>query len=197
MTNAIYHIYNQGVNKETLFRDEQDHRMWLGLLEEITHKLNCHVYCFVTMRNHYHCLIETIEANVSKVLWHLGYYFAKYLNKKYSRVGHLYRNRCQSQLVVDLKYFQTTVWYIHHNPVAAGLIKDVRNIHPFVFTSYHDLAGLTNRYSWLSKELLFQKLEMALPDTTNEVVIWNPVHKEDYMELTKIENISQKMSKLV
>jgi len=193
--NSFYHIYNQGVNREIIFKDKEDIEYWVELLHEVSRKLNTHVYCFVTMQNHFHCLVETEEPNISQVLWHIGYYFARYINKKYGRVGHLFRNRCQSQIICNLEYLRIVVWYIHNNPIASGLIKHMTELHPMVYTSYHDLVGITNKYLWLAKSRLLKKLDILNPKKNHQ--LWDSIKRQDFADFTKIEVAYQKISGLI
>ena len=99
MENGMYHVYNQGVDRMKLFRDHQDHKRWIQIVKNCTKKFNVHVYCFVTMKNHFHILLETNDPNISDVVWYLSSYYSRYVKRKYKRVGPLYRNRCQTQIV--------------------------------------------------------------------------------------------------
>jgi len=197
LPNALYHIYNQGVNRLEIFQERADNLFWINLLKIAKDKYDIHVYCFVTMKNHFHCVIETVESNISKVLWHLGYYYAKYFNAKYGRVGHLYRNRCKTQLITDVKYLQTVVWYVHNNPVAAGLISNVNEYRKDILTSYHDLSHQSNNYPWLSNYRLREKLEMEIPGYSDHMKMSESIDKQDFMDLTKMEILNQRMSRLI
>ena len=63
---AYYHIMNRGLAYQDVFTDRSDRQTFLSLLAE------CHemwgirvlVYCFFD--NHYHLLIQTPEANLSR-----------------------------------------------------------------------------------------------------------------------------------
>ena len=48
-----------------------------------------------------------------------------YYNHKYSRDGHLFRERFKSEPVNDMAYFVTLLRYIHQNPVKAGMVSEV------------------------------------------------------------------------
>ena len=50
---------------------------------------------------------------------------AESYNKKYIHFGHLFQDRFKSEPVNDNGYFFTLLRYIHQNPVAAGITKDV------------------------------------------------------------------------
>ncbi len=50
-----------------------------------------HAYCLMT--SHYHLLVETPDANLSKGMHHLNGVFTQYVNRTHSRVGHLFQGR--------------------------------------------------------------------------------------------------------
>ena len=189
---AIYHIYNQGVNRADIFLDQEDPEFWLSLLRGTIHKFKTNVFCFVTMKNHFHCILQTTEPNISDVMWYVGFFFALYMNKKYKRVGPLCRNRFQSQLIENIPYLRNAVCYIHNNPVEAGYIKNVCEKDPCILTSFHCLSGRADEYAWLSKEKLRDLLQIP-GEKDFQQLIWQPIGRAVFKELTKIENISQKV----
>jgi REP element-mobilizing transposase RayT len=193
--NAIYHIYNQGVNRSDIFMDSEDNNFWLTLLQSTIKKYNTNVFCFVTMQNHYHCLLQTSEPNISDVMWYIGYFYVLFINKKYNRVGPLCRNRFQSQLVEDSNYFRNIVCYIHNNPMEAGLISDVYEYRRDILTSFHHLAGRNNNYYWLAKKQLFEYLDTSPSTKDFKHLLWKPISEDLFKEMTKIELSNQKINK--
>ena len=76
---AIYHIISRGDRKEDIFNDSTDRIIFLKVLETVIKRYNwlCHAYCL--MKNHYHILIETVDANLSEGMRQLnGIYTQKY-----------------------------------------------------------------------------------------------------------------------
>ena len=55
------------------------------------HPFILHTYCL--MDNHVHLLIETLNVDISKIMYHLNKDYAVYFNHKYSFVGHLCQGR--------------------------------------------------------------------------------------------------------
>ncbi|MFH1760861.1 MAG: transposase [bacterium] len=191
--NAIYHVYNQGINRENILIDVEDNEYFVWLLFEVSKKFPLHIFCFTTMLNHYHCLLQTLEPDISKVMWHVGYHLTRFINRKYRRIGPLCRNRFQGQLVLRHEYFRNVVSYIHNNPLEAGIITDIYESHPRIITSFHDLAGITAKYPWLAKRELF-KILMVDPDSENlEGVLWKPIDQEAFHDFTVIETHYQKI----
>lgn len=78
------------------------------------------------MGNHYHLLLETPEANLSRGMRLLqGIYTIRH-NARHRLRGHLFQGRCQAILVDggEATYFRTVGDYIHLNPVRAGLLAE-------------------------------------------------------------------------
>jgi REP element-mobilizing transposase RayT len=53
-------------SREAIYRDDADRTAWLDLFGDVCERFNwrCHGYCQMT--NHYHAVVETPEANLSK-----------------------------------------------------------------------------------------------------------------------------------
>ena len=72
---ALYHITTRGNRQEDIYEDDADRRVFLRILDRVCGDCNwiCHAYCL--MGNHYHLLIETPDANLSKgmrqLIWNL------------------------------------------------------------------------------------------------------------------------------
>ena len=63
---ALYHLTSRGDRQEAIFDDDQDRTAFLNVLNEVVSRFRwrCHAYCL--MGNHYHLMIETPEANLTK-----------------------------------------------------------------------------------------------------------------------------------
>ena len=63
---AVYHVMDRGNRLEAIFRDDRDREMFLKTLGEACGRCGWVVHCYVLMGNHYHLLLETPEANLSR-----------------------------------------------------------------------------------------------------------------------------------
>lgn len=125
----------RGVNKQVIFRDDQDARVYLSLLRRLKLEVGCVLYGYCLMNNHVHLLVkEDTDGLVSKLMHRLGTAFAIWHNARYERVGHLFQGRFASEAIEDEKYLLTVLRYIHQNPVKAGLTSDCAG---YRFSSYH------------------------------------------------------------
>jgi hypothetical protein len=77
------------------------------------------------MSSHVHLLIETPADPISRIMQMINFTYTQYFNRKYGKVGHLFQGRYKSYLCDKDSYLLSLVRYIHHNPVRAGLAKDV------------------------------------------------------------------------
>ena len=63
---ALYHVIPRGDGREGIYLEEDNRQAWLGILGAVCERFRwvCHAYCQMT--NHYHLLVETLEANLSR-----------------------------------------------------------------------------------------------------------------------------------
>ena len=123
MISGFYHIMIRGVNKNIIFREDEDRKLFLRLLYYHKNKLECKIHTYCLMDNHVHLLFEDKESNISDFMRDVTSQYASEFNKKYKRVGHLYQERFKSEVVYDDTYLMRLIRYIHRNPEKAGICK--------------------------------------------------------------------------
>ncbi len=122
---GIYHILLRGINRQTIFNDTEDREKFIEALKECKEKSGYKVYGYCLMTNHVHLLIKEEEETAGIFMRRIGAGFVNWYNWKYNRCGHLFQDRYKSEVVEDDAYFLTVLRYIHHNPLKAGIIKDI------------------------------------------------------------------------
>ena len=96
---AIYHVMNRGDRREDVFKDDLDRQLFLATLEEACRKTEWPVHAYCLMRNHFHLVVETPQANlIAGMQWLLGTYTARF-NRRHKVFGHLLSGRYKSLLV--------------------------------------------------------------------------------------------------
>lgn len=65
---AWYHVTCRGNERRVIFRDEKDRVRFLKALEESIERFKVEVHCYVLMSNHFHFLLRTLEANLSRFM---------------------------------------------------------------------------------------------------------------------------------
>ena len=147
---AFYHIMNRGAGYGEIFDNDLHRQIFLELLGELheTFKVNIHAYCL--MDNHYHLLLETPLANLSRAMRHLNGVYTQRYNRDTKSDGQLFRGRYKAILVDVDTYLLNVSRYIHRNPIEAGI---VRKAEKYVWSSYPAYIGKVNRPSWLTTKL--------------------------------------------
>ena len=85
---AFYHVINRGQRREAIFDDDRDRERFLSCLARMStlFRVRLHAYCLMT--NHYHLILETSEANLSRAIQWLNVSYAVYYNQRHEYAGH-------------------------------------------------------------------------------------------------------------
>lgn len=144
---ALYHVTARGDRREDIYLDDRDRTAFLDVFAEVCerHRWACHAYCL--MSNHYHLLVETGEATLSKGMRQLNGVYTQRFNRRHHRVGHVFQGRYKAILVDKDSYLLELARYIVLNPVRAAM---VRSAHDWPWSSYRTTAGLAERQDWLT-----------------------------------------------
>lgn len=97
---AFYHITARGNERKPIFFTPADYKKFKQYLKETKQKYRYVLHSYVLMRNHYHLLMETPEANPGKIMHYINSSYTTYINIKRKRSGHLFRGRYKS-IVID------------------------------------------------------------------------------------------------
>ncbi|MGB7874523.1 MAG: hypothetical protein WBL25_09080 [Anaerolineales bacterium] len=156
---VIYHIFNRGVNGETIFKERRNYEYFINLyLKHIQPVADTYAFCLLP--NHFHMLAEVkvkdltglcvaprngVEGRdlsglkpASQAFSNLFNAYAKSINKAYGRTGPLFERPFKRIPVKDNNYFARLLIYIHQNPQRHGLIEDYRD---WPYTSYGIFMG--------------------------------------------------------
>jgi putative transposase len=112
-----YHASSRGNERKAIYRDDRDRTHFLELLSELRERFGVQVQAYVLMENHFHLLVETPEANLSRAMQWLNVSYSLWFNRRHDRVGHLFQGRFKAVLVENLGGWQQIARYVHLNPV--------------------------------------------------------------------------------
>ncbi|MFH0989222.1 MAG: transposase [bacterium] len=130
----FYHIYNRGNNKDAIFFERENYCYFLRKFLKYFPPSVANVHSFCLMPNHYHFLLHlTAECDYSSRMQHFGIAYAKAVNKRYLRIGHLFQGRFRAKLIDSDEYFFHLSRYIHLNPLFAKLVSRAED---WEFSSY-------------------------------------------------------------
>lgn len=112
----------QGHGKRAIFRSDQDRLFFLSLLAEIHSRFGIEIHAYALMGNHFHLVVRTPTACLSKAMQYLNGQYARRFNAIYRLVGAVFRGRFKSILVTTDAYLVELPRYVHNNPVKAGMV---------------------------------------------------------------------------
>lgn len=119
---AWYHIMNRGADRQDVFLTQQHHEMFLEVLLQIHRRFQIEVHSYCLLPNHYHLLVKTPLANLSKAMKYLNSVYTQRFNASCNRDGALFRGRFKSIIIDSENYLLQLSRYIHLNPVKSGLV---------------------------------------------------------------------------
>lgn len=132
---GIYHIMLRGINRQTIFEDNEDMIRFLDTLARYKDDCLLELYSYCLMGNHVHLLMKETAEPISKIIKRICSSYVYWYNKRYERCGHLFQERFRSEVVETDSYFLTVIRYIHQNPVKAKIVKTVEE---YKWSSYKE-----------------------------------------------------------
>ena len=121
---AYYHIMTQGINKSYIFERTEDIKYYIKCMFKLKDDYSLKIIAYCIMNNHAHLLIKTeLIEELSKYMQRLNIKYSHYFNKKYNRVGYVFRDRYKSEGIYDEEHLYNCIRYIYDNPVKAGICK--------------------------------------------------------------------------
>ena len=160
---AIYHVTGRMLgswrdHRDQLFRDDQDRKRFLKRLGQSVEDFEGRLYLFCLMSNHYHLLMETPRANLSRLMQSVITGYTVYFNRRHQRHGHLFDGRFKSEVVSGDEYLLKLSRYIHHNPVAIRswsqrpISERIQALRGYRWSSYRGYGGFGKQASFVSEE---------------------------------------------
>jgi len=130
---AFYHVTARGNERRRIYYSQSDYEKFKDYLKEAQEKYGYVLHCYVLMNNHYHLILETPEANLSKVMHYINGSYTNYINIKRKRSGHLFQGRYKAILIDRDRYLLELSRYVHLNPIRAALVVKLED---YVHSSY-------------------------------------------------------------
>jgi putative transposase len=148
----IYHIYNRGVERRTIFTTRRDYQrmvqtLWFYRYKDLSmrfsHYLNLSVdarnqfdlklqqneplvsilaHCL--MPNHFHLIVkQRVDNGIPRFVSNVANSYTKYFNTKNKRIGPLFQGIFKAVLIETEEQFMHVTRYVHINPVTSFLIE--------------------------------------------------------------------------
>ncbi len=131
----IFHCYNRGVDKRTIYEDQQDYIYFLKMLRhfntsevvgnlrslqsraQIDPPVTLLAYCLLP--NHYHLVLRCndVENGLSKYMQRIGGGYTMYFNQKYQRSGSLFQGVFKAKIIDSDSYLKHILAYVSYNNI--------------------------------------------------------------------------------
>lgn len=148
---AVYHVTSRGDRREPIYRDDVDRRLPLDVIAIAMERFEAQVLAWCQMGNHYHLVLHTQRANLSRLMRHVNGVYTQTFNRRHSLTGHLFQGRFKAIVVDRDSYLLALCRYVERNPVAAGLVATAGD---WAWSSYRAHVGLEPTPPWLDTDSL-------------------------------------------
>lgn len=167
---------NRGGRYKATFEDKNDYAMFLNLLQETIELFHIKVSSFCLMQNHYHLLIQTPEANLSRAMRHIDGVYTQRFNKIHGYDGALFRGRYKAIVIDADSYLLQVMRYIHRNPINAGITESLH----YPWSSHQAYLSESKTWDWVSREKLLGMISenKALQKTAYSDFVTKPDHDD-------------------
>lgn len=150
---ALYHVTSRGNAREDIYLDDEGRLLFMTVIGEVCDLFNWSIYAWCLMDNHYHFLVKTPDANLSKGMRYLNGVYTQRFNKKESRVGHVFQGRYKAIMVEEEGYLLELSRYIVLNPVRAGMVESAEQ---YNWSNYQVVTGQVPCPKWFDKKSILE-----------------------------------------
>lgn len=175
---AMYHVYNRGVDKRIIFTDERDYAVFLSFLkyallsdedsqkkDEVDPSLlteaqrfnlrreglsgKVDLVSFCLMPNHFHLLLYQYKPDaITRLMRSIITGYSMYFNKRHKRVGSLFQGVYKAARINSDAYWWHVSRYIHLNPMDLGV-----DYATYPYSSYRYIMGSAEA-NWLKPKII-------------------------------------------
>jgi REP element-mobilizing transposase RayT len=175
---------NRARKGQKAFNNVEDHNCFIDIVKDASEIFNLKVSAYCLMSNHYHLLVQTPDANLSRCMRHINGIFTQRYNARNGYDGTLFRGRYKSILIDADSYLLELVRYIHRNPLRAGLVDKLGD---YEWSSHKGYVSKAKEWEWLHKKFI---LDIFSTDKKLQIAAY-----KRYVSLEESEDLSKYYSK--
>ena len=196
---GIYHVMLRGINKQVIYKDDEDNEKMLQTLLKVKTVSACKIFAYCLMMNHCHIAIKVEDEGLGQIFKRLGSRYVYWYNTKYNRIGHLFQDRYKSESIENDRHLLAVIRYIHQNPLKAGIVKDLSD-YPWSshneYIRYPKIVDTEYIYSIMDKNdfknfCMQESVEKALEDEQKQIRISDTEAKKRINEICGSSNTSE------
>ncbi|MFY7865244.1 transposase [Roseateles sp.] len=150
---AVYHISSRCEPGHSAFADDVDRRALIDLMAQAMQRFDAQVLAYCLLHDHYHLVLYTRGANLSRLMRHLNGVYTQHYNRRHGGSGELFHGRFKALLVDRETCLLDACRYVELNPLRLGWVKTPDQ---WPWSSYRAHAGLDSVPDWLEAEGLWR-----------------------------------------
>ena len=175
---AWYHVMNRSRKGQEAFATVEDCNSFIDIIKDAAEIFNMKIAAYCLMANHYHLLVQTPDANLSRCMRHINGIYTQRYNARSGCDGTLFRGRYKSIVVDADSYLLELVRYIHSNPLRAGI---VAKLDDYAWSSHKGYVSKAKKWEWLYKNYI---LGMFSKDKRAQIIAYKRfISSEESAEL--------------
>ena len=175
---GVYHIILRGINRQSIFINEEDYDYFLYTLLRYKKISNFKIFSYILMTNHLHILLKVCDEPLSLIMKRICGSYVYFFNHKYNRIGNLFQDRFKSKPVENDIYLLTVLRYIHQNPLKARIVKNIKD---YKWSSYNEYLrkDISRINKLVDKEYIFDLFRIDKKDPIIEFIKFNKLNNDD------------------
>lgn len=143
---AWHYVMNQARKGSHAFERKKDYEDFLALLQETAALFNVGVVSYCLMPDHYHLLVQTPDATLSRFMRHLNGVYTQRYNMSHFSDGSLFKGRYSSILVDADSYLLPLTRFTHRIPLRTGWCKTLDG---YPWNSYGAYLSQARKWNWM------------------------------------------------
>lgn len=129
---CYYHCFNRWLNRQEIFLDDSDYKLFLELFTLYKKKYNhIKILELSTLPNHFHFVIKSLSYgyHISRFFERLVWHYAKYFIIKYwyPKWTNIFEWRFKSEFIDTEAYLNTCKYYVFLNPVKHWYVNNIND----------------------------------------------------------------------
>nr|WP_243201620.1 MULTISPECIES: transposase [unclassified Fusibacter] len=181
----MYHILVESNPEELLFGDNEDRYFFLERLYEKRVKYQFKILAYCLMDKAYHLVIHEHKSQLSTIMKSLNVSYASFMHKKYGKQGSFFKDRYQSECLMDVADTLDCIAHVHLQPIELHL---VNRLDQYQWSSYGEYIA-DGESQLIDKHMIFSLYGLTDEEAISE---FEKSHHRQHREYLKHETVIPK-----
>lgn len=159
---ANYYVSSRAGPGEQIFPGTEDRALFLSIVDMVVQRYGWKLFAYVLMDDHYHLVLRTPSANLSRGMRQLNGVYTQHYNRQYAATGPLFRGRFKAVLFDPPAYLLPLVRHVALNPLRLGHSVAADK---YRWSSYRATAGLSRLPAMLAADEVLERFGGAEADS--------------------------------